>query len=162
MTIKVGDKIPALVLKRLIDEKLVDLPTEGIFKGKKVVLFGIPGAFTPTCSVEHLPGYVRNFEAFKSLGIDVVCVAVNDPFVIDAWAIAFKANNIQMMPDGNGTFTKALGLEMDGSSYGLGTRTKRFALYAEDGVVKHIVIEKPGEFGISGADNMLEVIKGLN
>ena len=155
MTIKVGDRIPNATLNYLKDG-VQAINTDEIFKGKKVVLFSVPGAFTPTCSAKHLPGYVEKFAEFKQRGIDVACLAVNDAFVMNAWAKDQKVpEGLLMLADGNGTFSKALGLEMDGSAFGLGMRGKRFGLYAEDGVVKKINIEAPGEFKVSDADSML-------
>ena len=131
--------------------------TKDVFAGRKLVLFAVPGAFTPTCSAKHLPGYVEHLEAFKARGIDVACVAVNDAFVMDAWA---KHQNVpeglQMLADGNGNLTKALGLELDATAFGMGLRSKRFALYAEDGVVKQLHLEAPGEFKVSAAEYVLE------
>jgi peroxiredoxin len=125
--------------------------------GKKVVLFAVPGAFTPTCSVKHLPGFVQQTDAFKAKGYDVVCLAVNDPFVMQAWG---RANNVNgkvfMLPDGNAAFTKALGLEMDGSGFGLGTRSQRFAMVVEDGVVRKLAVEAPGAFEVSSADAVMK------
>jgi len=155
MTIKVGDRIPNATLQYLKDG-VQAVNTDEIFKGKKVVLFSVPGAFTPTCSAKHLPGYVEKFGEFKQRGIDVACLAVNDAFVMGAWAKdQHVPDGLWMLADGNGTFSKALGLELDGSAFGLGMRGKRFALYAEDGVVKTLNIEAPGEFKVSGADSML-------
>ena len=152
MTIKPGDKIPSVTLKQLTAGGLQDLSTDSVFGGKKVVMFSVPGAFTPTCSAKHLPGFVARLGEFKGKGIEVACLAVNDPFVMKAWQEAHKADGITMLADGNGTFTKALGLEMDGAGYGLGTRGQRFALYAENGVVKSLEIEKAGELDVSSAD----------
>ena len=158
MTIQVGDRIPSGTLNVLKDG-VQAVSTDEIFKGKKVVLFSVPGAFTPTCSAKHLPGYVEKFAQFKQHGVDVACLAVNDAFVMDAWA---KNQNVPdglwMLADGNGTFSKSLGLEMDGTPFGLGMRGKRFALYAEDGVVKKINVEAPGEFKVSDASTMLAAI----
>jgi peroxiredoxin len=158
MTIKVGDKIPNATLNYLKDG-VQAINTDEIFKGKKVVLFSVPGAFTPTCSAKHLPGYVEKFAEFKKQGVDVACLAVNDPFVMNAWAKdQHVPDGLLMLADGNGTFSKSLGLEMDGSAFGFGTRGKRFALYAEDGVVKKLNIEAPGEFKVSDADSMLSAL----
>ena len=158
MTIKVGDRIPAATLNVLKDG-VQSVSTDDIFKGKKVVLFSLPGAFTPTCSAKHLPGYVEKFAQFQQRGVDVACLAVNDAYVMGAWA---KDQNVpeglMMLADGNGTFTKALGMEMDGTPFGLGVRGKRFGLYAEDGVVKALNVEAPGEFKVSDAKTMLEAI----
>jgi glutaredoxin/glutathione-dependent peroxiredoxin len=160
MTIKVGDKIPSVMLKQLGADGLQDLSTDSVFGGKKVVLFSVPGAFTPTCSAKHLPGFVQNLQAFKAQGVEVACLAVNDPFVMKAWGEAHKADGITLLPDGNASFTKALGLEMDGTGYGLGTRGQRFALYAENGVVKALQVEKPGAFEVSSAEAMLKTVSG--
>ena len=158
MTIKVGDHIPNATLNVLKDG-VQAISTDELFKGKKVVLFSVPGAFTPTCSAKHLPGYVEKFAQFKQHGVDVACMAVNDAFVMDAWAKdQHVPDGMLMLADGNGTFAKALGLEMDGSPFGLGTRGKRFALYADDGVVKKLNVEAPGEFKVSDAKTMLEAI----
>jgi glutaredoxin/glutathione-dependent peroxiredoxin len=160
MTIKVGERIPSVTLKHLTESGMQEITTEQIFKGKKVVMFSVPGAFTPTCSVKHLPGFVENAAAFRAKGVDdIVCLAVNDPFVMQAWG---NANNVggkvTMLPDGNGVLTEAMGLEMDGSAYNLGTRGQRFALVAEDGVVKSLEVEKPGAFEVSSADYMLKQV----
>ena len=158
MTIKVGDRIPNATLNVLKDG-VQAISTDEIFKGKKVVLFSVPGAFTPTCSAKHLPGYVEKFADFKQHGVDVAFLAVNDAFVMDAWAKdQHVPDGLMMLADGNGTFSKALGMEMDGTPFGLGMRGKRFALYAEDGVVKALNIEAPGEFKISDAKTMLEAV----
>lgn len=158
MVIKPGDKIPSVTLKHLTDNGLQDLSTDSVFSGKKVVMFAVPGAFTPTCSAKHLPGFVQHLRDFKAKGIEVACLAVNDPFVMSAWAEKNNAGGIVMLPDGNGTFTKALGLEMDGTGYGLGLRSQRFALYAENGVVKSLALEKPGAFEVSSAEAMLKAV----
>ena len=158
MTIKAGDKIPSVTLKHLTAEGMQDLSTDSVFAGKKVVMFAVPGAFTPTCSAKHMPGYVQNMAAFKAQGIDVACLAVNDPFIMKAWAENQKADGVTMLPDGNATFTKALGLEMDGSGYGLGTRSQRFAIYAENGVAKLVAVEKAGAFDVSSAEAMLKAV----
>ncbi|MGE3623621.1 MAG: peroxiredoxin [Bdellovibrionales bacterium] len=160
MAIKPGDKIPSVMLKQLTASGMQDLSTDSVFGNKKVVMFAVPGAFTPTCSAKHLPGYTQNLDQFQAKGIEVACLAVNDPFVMKAWGETNKADGITMLADGNGTFTKALGLEMDGSGYGLGTRCQRFALYAENGVVKSIAVEKPGAFEVSSAEAMLKAIDG--
>src|SRR5271155_3179838 len=158
MTIKVGDKIPSVTLKQLTADGMKDLSTDSVFGGKKVMMFSVPGAFTPTCSSKHLPGFVARLPEFKASGIEVACLAVNDPFVMKAWQEAHKADGITMLADGNGTFTKALGLEMDGTGYGLGTRGQRFALYAENGAVKALAVEKAGAFEVSSAEAMLKTV----
>ena len=156
MTIQSGEKIPEAVLQRVVDgvEK-IDTPT--LFGGKKVLLFAVPGAFTPTCSERHLPGFVERFEEFRGRGIEVACTSVNDPFVMRAWGESQHVpDGLLMLADGNGDFARALGLETDASAYGMGTRSKRFALYAEDGVVRQLHVEAPGEFRVSSADYVLE------
>ncbi|KPN20640.1 peroxiredoxin [Xanthomonas sp. Mitacek01] len=155
MTIQIGDAIPEVTLKHIHDGvRVIDTPT--LFSGKKVVLFAVPGAFTPTCSERHLPGFVEAFETFRKQGIDVVCIAVNDPFVMQAWGESVGVpDGLQMISDGNGDFVKAMGLEMDASAYGMGLRAKRFALYAEDGVVKQLFVEAPGEYKVSSAEHVL-------
>jgi peroxiredoxin len=155
MTIAIGDTIPQTTFNALKDGvQAVD--TKDVFAGRKLVLFAVPGAFTPTCSAKHLPGYVEHLEAFKARGIDVACVAVNDAFVMDAWAKHQSVpEGLQMLADGNGNLTKALGLELDATAFGMGLRSKRFALYAEDGVVKQLHVEAPGEFKVSAAEYVL-------
>jgi peroxiredoxin len=158
MTIQVGDKIPAATLN-VLKNGVQAIHTDDIFKGKKVVLFSVPGAFTPTCSAKHLPGYVEKLDEFKRRGYDVACMAVNDAFVMDAWA---KNQNVpeglMMLADGNGAFAKALGLEMDATPFGMGLRSRRFALIAEDGVVKKLDVEAPGEFKVSSAESVLAAL----
>lgn len=158
MTIQTGDRIPSATLARLRDG-VQPVTTDEIFSNRKVVLFGVPGAFTPTCSERHLPGYVENLEAFRQRDIDVACLAVNDAFVMGAWAKSQQVpDELAMLADGNGEFVKALGLEMDATKFGMGLRGKRFALYAEDGVVKKLAVEAPGEFKVSSAEAVLEAI----
>jgi peroxiredoxin len=158
MTIKIGDKIPSVILKQLTSDGMQDLSTDSLFSGKKVVLFAVPGAFTPTCTAKHLPSYINNLPQFEAKGISVVCLAVNDPFVMKAWAEKNKADGITMLADGNATLTMALGLEMDGSGYGLGTRAQRFAMYVENGIVKSLAVEKAGAFEVSSGEAMLKVV----
>ncbi|MET0328838.1 MAG: peroxiredoxin [Luteimonas sp.] len=155
MTIQIGDTIPEVALKHIHDGvRVIDTPT--LFTGKQVVLFAVPGAFTPTCSEHHLPGFVEHFETFRKRGIDVICIAVNDPFVMQAWGESVGVpDGLQMVSDGNGDLVKAMGLEMDASAYGMGLRAKRFALYADDGVVKQLFVEAPGEFKVSSAEHVL-------
>ena len=156
MPIQPGDRIPEVTLKRL-REGVETVDTKTLFDGKKVVLFAVPGAFTPTCSERHLPGFVERYADFHRRGIDVACMSVNDPFVMKAWGDSQQVpDGLQMLSDGNGDFTRALGLEMDASAYGMGTRAKRFALYAEDGVVRQLHVEAPGEFRVSSAEYVLE------
>lgn len=156
MTIQTGETIPEITLKRIRDGvETVDTPT--LFDGHKVLLFAVPGAFTPTCSERHLPGFVQHFDEFHKRGIDVYCVSVNDPFVMQAWGKSQEVpEGLQMLADGNADFTRALGLEMDASGYGMGVRSKRYALYAEDGVVRQLWVESPGEFNVSSAEHVLE------
>ncbi len=157
MTIKVGDRIPTATLKHMTKDGPANVSTDELFKGKRVVLFSVPGAFTPTCHAKHLPGFVQNIDKLKGKGIDTVaCLAVNDVFVMDAWAKASGASDkILMLADGNADFTKALGLELDASGFGMGTRGKRFALVAKDGVVTHLNVESAGEFRVSAAEFVL-------
>lgn len=160
MTIQIGDRIPEVVLKYIDDGvQAVDTPT--LFEDRKVVLFAVPGAFTPTCSERHLPGFVEHFAQFRERGVDVFCMAVNDPFVMQAWGESQHVPaGLRMLSDGNADLTRALGLEMDASGYGMGVRCKRFALYAEDGFVKQLFVEAPGEFRVSSAENMLAHLQG--
>ena len=155
MSIKPGDRIPEVALQRIRDG-VETVDTRTLFDGKKVVLFAVPGAFTPTCSEKHLPGFVEAFDRFREKGVEVACLSVNDPFVMQAWGRSQDVpEGLDMLADGNGEFTRALGLEMDASAYGMGTRAKRFALYAEDGVVKQVHVEAPGEYRVSSAEHML-------
>jgi glutaredoxin/glutathione-dependent peroxiredoxin len=158
MTIQAGDRLPEVPLKQ-INDGVQTIDTHTLFDGKKVVLFAVPGAFTPTCSEKHLPGFVEHFDEFREKGIEVACISVNDPFVMQAWGQSQHVpDGLLMLADGNGEFTRALGLEMDASAYGMGTRAKRFAIYAEDGVVKQVHVEAPGEFRVSSAEYMLSQI----
>lgn len=155
MTIQIGDRIPEAVLQH-IDDGVKKIDTLTLFEGRRMVLFAVPGAFTPTCSERHLPGFVEHFDAFRERGIEVACMAVNDPFVMQAWGESQHVPpGLRMLADGNGDFTRALGLEMDASGYGMGLRSKRFALYAENGVVKALFVEAPGEFRVSSAEHVL-------
>jgi peroxiredoxin len=158
MTIAIGERIPEATLDT-INDGVKHITTDELFGGRKVVLFSVPGAFTPTCSARHLPGYVQHFEEFRARGIDVACMAVNDAFVMDAWGKHQDVpEGLHMLADGNGAFAKSLGLEMDATGFGMGMRGKRFALYAEDGVVRQIHVEAPGEFKVSSAEAMLAAI----
>jgi glutaredoxin/glutathione-dependent peroxiredoxin len=160
MAIKVGDKIPSAKLRHMTAEGPKEISTDEIFKGKKVVLFAVPGAFTPTCSAKHLPGFVQNSDAIKAKGVDTIaCLAVNDAFVMGAWGKQQGTDGkVTMLADGNGTFTKELGLEMDGSGFGLGTRSKRYAMVVQDGVVKALNVENPGAFEVSSAEAVLKAL----
>jgi peroxiredoxin len=157
MTIKVGDKIPNMKFKVRQGGDPKDMTTDELFKGKKVVLFAVPGAFTPTCSMKHLPGFIGNYDALKKKGVDTVaCLSVNDHFVMGAWANdQGSGDKIAMIADGNGDFTKAVGLELDGSGFGLGTRSQRYAMVVDDGVVKQLNVEKGGAFEVSSAESVL-------
>ncbi|MBP6798536.1 MAG: peroxiredoxin [Luteimonas sp.] len=160
MTIQIGDRIPEVVLK-YVDDGIQAIDTPTLFEDRKVVLFAVPGAFTPTCSERHLPGFVEHFDEFRRRGVDVFCMAVNDPFVMQAWGESQGVpKGLRMLSDGNGDFARALGLEMDASGYGMGLRSKRFALYAEDGVVRLLFVEAPGEFRVSGAEHVLANLPG--
>ncbi len=157
MTIKVGDRMPAGTFTRMTGEGPKPLSADELFKGKKVVLFSVPGAFTPTCHARHLPGYVADIAKFKAKGIDTLaCVAVNDVFVMDAWGKASHVgDSVLMLADGNGDYTKSLGLELDATGFGMGVRGKRFAVVVSDGVVTHLNVEAGGEFKVSAADYVL-------
>jgi peroxiredoxin len=138
------------------DGQPVDINTSEYFAGRKVVLFSVPGAFTPTCSAYHLPGFVENASDFFAKGVDAIaCMAVNDVFVMHAWGKHAGAAEIDMLADGNGDFARALGLELDGTAFGMGIRSQRFALIAEDGIVTRLMVEAPGEFRVSSADSVL-------
>jgi len=158
MTIKVGDKLPDATFRVMKDGKPADLTTADLTKGKKVALFAVPGAFTPTCSARHLPGYKEKAADFRSKGVDTVaCVSVNDVFVMNAWGKDQQVgDDVVMLADGNGVFAKAVGLEMDGSGFGMGQRSKRYSMIVDDGVVTTLNVEAPGEFKVSAADYMLE------
>jgi peroxiredoxin len=158
MTIKIGDRIPEVSVQR-IREGVENVDTRTLFEGRRVVMFAVPGAFTPTCSERHLPGYVEHFGQFRERGIEVACMAVNDPFVMQAWAQSQGVPaELLMIADGNGEFTRALGLELDASAYGMGIRARRFALYADHGVVRQLEIEAPGEYRVSSAEHMLTLV----
>jgi len=159
MTIKTGDKIPGCTLKTMGEKGPVDISTDEIFTGKKVLLFAVPGAFTPGCSVTHLPGYVVNADKIKAKGVDtIVCMSVNDAFVMGAWGKAQNAEELLMLADGNGDFTKALGLELDGRGFGLGTRSQRFAMIVENGTVTHLNVEPGPGVDVSSADTMMGLL----
>jgi len=154
MSIKVGDRLPEATFKTMAADGPKALTTAEVFAGKKVILFSVPGAFTPTCSKQHLPGYVKQAEELKAKGVsEIVCVAVNDVFVMDAWSKAQGADGkVLMLADGNAEFARALGLELDASKHGMGTRGQRFSLIAEDGVVKTLNVEAPGKFEVSSCE----------
>ena len=157
MTIQVGDKLPGSKFKIMQGGEMTDLTSEALFAGKKVVLFAVPGAFTPTCSAQHLPGFVEKADEIRARGVDTIaCVSVNDAFVMDAWGKAQGVGDkISMLADGNGDFAKALGLDFDGSGIGFGIRSQRYALVAEDGVVVKLAVDKPMAFEVSSAEAIL-------
>ncbi len=157
MAVKVGDKVPSVKIKRMTAEGVKDVDTGELFAGKKVVLFALPGAFTPTCSAKHLPGFVDKNADLKNKGVDLVaCLSVNDAFVMDAWGKSQNVGDkVAMLADGNGDFTKAMGLEMDGTGFGMGHRSKRYAMVVDNGVVKSLEVEQPGKFEVSSAEAVL-------
>ena len=158
MTIEVGGKLPLGSLAVMTGDGPDSLTTDALFKGKKVVLFSVPGAFTPTCSDEHLPGFLANAEQIKAKGVDTIaCLAVNDVFVMDAWGKSKNvADKVLMLADGNGEYTKALGLSLDATGFGMGTRGQRFSLIANDGVVTHLNVDEGGGLDVSSAENTLK------
>ena len=156
MTIAIGDRIPDVKLMMAGEAGPEAVQSSDFFKGKRVALFSVPGAFTPTCSAKHLPGYVDNAAALKAKGIDeIACTAVNDAFVMGAWNKASGSADITMLADGNGEFAKAVDLVMDGSGFGMGSRGQRFALVVNDGSVEQVFVEAPGEFKVSSAEHVL-------
>jgi glutaredoxin/glutathione-dependent peroxiredoxin len=157
MTIKAGERMPSGTLKTMTKDGIKDLSTDELFKGKKVVLFSVPGAFTPTCDAKHLPGFVEQAGQINAKGVDTIaCMAVNDVFVMNAWGKSSNVGDkVLMLADGNGDYSKALGLEMDGRGFGLGTRGQRFAIVVEDGLAKQVNIEAPKEFKVSAAEYVL-------
>jgi peroxiredoxin len=157
MTIKAGQAMPSGTFKTMTPEGPKDVSTEELFKGKKVVLFSVPGAFTPTCDAKHLPGFVQHADQLKAKGIDTVaCMAVNDVFVMGAWGKSSGVGDkVLMLADGNGDYAKALGLTMDGSGFGMGTRGQRFAIVVDNGIAKQVNIEAPREFKVSSAEHVL-------
>lgn len=158
MTIKVGDTLPEASLRLKTDSGITEVKTPDFFKGKKAVLFALPGAFTPTCSAKHLPGFVQKAEELKAKGVDTIaCLSVNDAFVMEAWGKQQNVGDkVVMLADGNADFTKKIGLQMDGSKFGMGERSQRYAMLIEDGVVKQLFVEAPGAFEVSSAEHMLK------
>ncbi len=158
MSIKTGDAIPEASFKQMTPDGIVDISTRELFEGKKVVLFAVPGAMTPTCSEVHMPGFIENLESIKSGNVDTVaCLAVNDVFVINEWRKARSIpDDIVLLSDGNGEFTSKVGLELDASRFGMGTRSRRYAAIVDDGVLTYLGVEPAGEVGVSGADAVLE------
>jgi peroxiredoxin len=157
MTIKAGERMPEGKFKTMGDKGPQDLTTAQLFDGKRVVLFSVPGAFTPTCDAKHLPGYVELADKLRAKGIDTVaCMAVNDVFVMNAWGKASNvAGKVLMLADGNGEYARALGLELDGRGFGMGMRGQRFAIVVDNGVARHVAVEAPGQFKVSAADAVL-------
>ena len=159
MTVSVGDKIPSTKIKTMTADGMSEIDTGDYFAGKKVVMFAVPGAFTPTCSAKHLPGFVDSAAELKGKGVDeIACISVNDAFVMDAWGKSQNASDVTMLADGNGDFTRAMGLEMDGSGFGLGTRSQRYALVAENGTITTLNVEQPGAFDVSRAEAILTAL----
>ena len=160
MTIKVGDRVPSATLRYVGPDGVQAVTTEDFFRGKKVALFGVPGAFTRTCSERHLPGYVSHADELKAKGVDTIaCIAVNDQFVMDAWGKDRGANGkIVMLGDGSGDFVRGIGLELDRVKEGMGIRTQRYSMLVEDGVVKALNVEQPGQFDVSSAEAMLKAL----
>ena len=158
MTIQVGDRIPSATLLKATPDGPQPVETDDFFAGRKVALFSVPGAFTPTCSARHLPGFVDKADELRAKGVDeVACVAVNDAFVLQNWAQQAGAEGkVTMLADGNGEFVKALGLEMDGARFGMGRRGQRFSMVVNDGVVEQLHVEEPGAFNVSSADYLIE------
>ena len=156
MTISVGDKLPDVTLVKPTENGPEKIQSGEFFAGRKVALFSVPGAFTPTCSARHLPGYVEKADDLKAKGVDeIACTAVNDAFVLGAWQGANDAASVTMLADGNADFARAIGLTMDGSGFGMGQRGQRYSMIVEDGVVKELNVEQPGDFSVSSAEHML-------
>jgi glutaredoxin/glutathione-dependent peroxiredoxin len=160
MTIKVGDKVPSVTLRYVSPDGVQAVTTDDFFRGKKVALFGVPGAYTRTCSERHLPGYVSHADELKAKGVDTIaCIAVNDQFVMDAWGKERgAAGKVVMLGDGSGDFVRAIGLELDRIKEGMGIRTQRYSMLVEDGVVKALNVEQPGQFDVSSAETMLKAL----
>jgi glutaredoxin/glutathione-dependent peroxiredoxin len=158
MTIKIGDRVPSATLRQLTADGVKEVTTDELFRGKRVALFAVPGAYTRTCSQRHLPSYVANAAALKAKGIDAIaCLAVNDAFVMGAWGKEHGADDkIMMLGDGSGDFTRAVGFELDRIKEGMGVRSQRYSMLVEDGTVKQLNVEKPGEYEVSSAEAMLE------
>src|SRR5579872_1472573 len=157
MAIKVGERMPQGTFKVMTKDGPKEVSTDDLFKGKKVVLFSVPGAFTPTCDAKHLPGFVQLADQIRAKGVDTIaCMAVNDVFVMNAWGKASGVGDkVMMLADGNGDYARALGLELDAKGYGMGTRGQRFAVVVQDGVAKHVEVEAPGQFKVSAAEHVL-------
>ena len=161
MTIQPGDSIPDITLRRMGPEGPEEVGAREYFSDRRVVLFAVPGAFTPTCSAKHLPGFIAHHDDFRDAGIDALaCVSVNDVFVMHAWGRHAGAEGIDMLADGNGDFTRALGLEADSRAWGMGMRSRRFALVANNARIEQLFVEEPGEFVVSSAEHVLNAIRG--
>ncbi len=159
MTIKVGDKVPSVNLAHMTESGPGEVTSDELFGGRKVVMFAVPGAFTPTCSAAHLPGFVANADTIRAKGVDdIVCISVNDAFVMDAWGKAQNADAIHMVADGSGDFARAAGLEFDLVSRGLGVRSRRYAMVVEDGVVTHLLLDEGPALEVSGAESVLDLL----
>ena len=160
MAIQVGDGIPSVTLKLKTDSGIDDISTDELFAGKKVVLFALPGAYTPTCSASHLPGFVSNADAIKAKGVDTIaCLSVNDAFVMGCWGKEHGADgSVLMLADGNAEFSKAIGLDFDASGFGMGTRSQRYAMIVDDGKVTTLNVEQPGAFEVSSAEAVLAAL----
>jgi glutaredoxin/glutathione-dependent peroxiredoxin len=159
MTISIGDRIPNVVMNEMTGDGPAEISSEELFGGKKVVLFALPGAFTPTCSASHLPGFVANADKLKAREVDdIVCLSVNDAWVMDAWGKHQNADEIHMVADGSANFTQAVGLEVDRTAAGMGIRSQRYAMIVEDGVVTALNVEEPGKFEKSSAEAMLALL----
>ncbi len=157
MSISVGDTLPDVTMAKATPDGPEQIQSSTFFAGRKVALFSVPGAFTPTCSARHLPGFVEKADALKAKGVDeIACTAVNDAFVMDAWKNSNDAEPVTMLADGNGDFAEAVGLTMDGSGFGLGKRGQRFSMLVNDGVVEQLNVEAPGDFSVSSAEHMLK------
>lgn len=163
MTIKVGDRLPAVVLREMTEGGVKPRSVEELARGRRLIIIGLPGAFTPTCSTRHLPGYIERHAELKEKSIDeVLCVSVNDAFVMDAWSKALNAaGKIRMLADGNAELTKAMGLDNDRTEAGMGTRSRRYSMYVEDGVVKALNLEAPGQYEVSDAATMLAQLEQM-
>jgi peroxiredoxin len=160
MTIQVGDRLPDVPLAIATAEGPQPTTSGEYFKGKRVALFAVPGAFTPTCSARHLPSYVEKAQDLKGKGIDeIACISVNDPFVMQAWGERDASGDITMLADGNGAFADAVGLVMDGSKFGMGKRSQRYSMIVDDGVVQQVNVEAPGEYRASSAEHMLDQLE---
>ena len=159
MTLKIGDALPNTTFKIMANEGPKDVASHDFFANRTVALFAVPGAYTPTCTAKHLPGYVDAFSALKSKGVEeVACIAVNDIFVMDAWGKSCSAENITMLSDGNGEFTQSIGLALEAQGYGMGTRSQRYSMLVKNGIIEKLFIENPGTFEVSSAEYLLAQI----